>query len=132
MKNKVSIIFVNQKLGILFIGFKFGTILMFDLENTTVTNGYISQLEFQESSIEILSHGRFLISKDSKDNIFIYDIPLARPNSSMKDCEQIVTLCQPNDIQTQWSKTYTCTVENIEINNLDTQMCVSLTNKNEF
>lgn len=71
MKNKVTIIFVNQKLGILFIGFKFGTILMFDLENTTMSNGYISQLEFQDCEINILSHGRFLVSKDKNNNIFI-------------------------------------------------------------
>jgi len=73
-------VFVNQTLGLLFIGFKFGTILIFDLDSTNNMNGYISQLEVQDSSIDILSHERYLVSKDKNNNIYIYDVPIARPN----------------------------------------------------
>jgi len=103
MRNKVSVIFVNHKLGLLFIGFKFGTILIYDLENTTITNGYISQLEVQDCAIEVLSHGRLLVSKDKNNNIFMYDISLARPNIFMGNKEQVISLHLPNDVRTQWS-----------------------------
>lgn len=103
MRNKVSVIFVNHKLGLLFIGFKFGTILIFDLENTTITNGYISQLEVQDCAIEVLSHGRLLVSKDKNNNIFMYDISLARPNHLMGHPNEIIALRLPDDVRTQWS-----------------------------